>query len=238
MSSAIARNIFRMFSACCCSWLWVLNLDSLVTPSTRWATSGPNRSSTSARLYSVSSGTSCRSAAVDGDRVDAEVGQDLRRRDRVGDVRLARGADLARVGLDGEVERALDRLEVGLRVLAMELGQERGPQPVQVPGGRLGPPTASRGASALARGARAVLAAGGVSSGTSGSRTTGSAMRGVYPGPRARSVRPRSGATRRSLARQPSRLTARSPVSSRSPAAVTTRVGQPERDVHAARGAA
>ena len=63
MSWAIASSIFRMFSACCCSWLWVLNLDSLVTPSTSWATSGPKRSSTSVRLYSVSSGTSCRSAA-------------------------------------------------------------------------------------------------------------------------------------------------------------------------------
>mgnify|MGYP003694777571 CR=1 FL=1 len=40
MSWAIARSIFRMFSACCCSWLWVLNCDSLVTPSTSWATSG------------------------------------------------------------------------------------------------------------------------------------------------------------------------------------------------------
>ncbi len=63
MSSAIARNIFRMFSACCCSWVWVLNLDSFVTPSTRWATSAPKRSSTSDRLYSVSSGTSWRRAA-------------------------------------------------------------------------------------------------------------------------------------------------------------------------------
>jgi hypothetical protein len=34
MSSAIARNILRMFSACCSSWLWVLNFDSFVTPST------------------------------------------------------------------------------------------------------------------------------------------------------------------------------------------------------------
>ncbi len=63
MSSAIARNILRMFSACCSSWEWVLNLDSLVTPSTSRATSGPKRSSTSVRLYSVSSGTSWRSAA-------------------------------------------------------------------------------------------------------------------------------------------------------------------------------
>ncbi len=64
MSSAIARNILRMLSACCCSWLWVLNLDSFVTPSTRWAISGPNSSSTSARLNSVSSGTSWISAAA------------------------------------------------------------------------------------------------------------------------------------------------------------------------------
>ena len=63
MSSAIARSIFRMFSACCCSWLWVLNFDSFVTPSTSRATSAPNRSSMSVRLYSVSSGTSWRSAA-------------------------------------------------------------------------------------------------------------------------------------------------------------------------------
>ena len=53
-----------MFSACCCSWLWVLNFDSFVTPSTSRATSGPNRSSMSWRPYSVSSGTSWRSAAV------------------------------------------------------------------------------------------------------------------------------------------------------------------------------
>ena len=64
MSSAIARSIFRMFSACCCSWVWVLNFDSFVTPSTRCATSDPKRSSTSPMEYSVSSGTSWSSAAV------------------------------------------------------------------------------------------------------------------------------------------------------------------------------
>ena len=53
-----------MFSACCCSWLWVLNFDSFVTPSTSRATSAPKRSSMSVRPYSVSSGTSWRSAAV------------------------------------------------------------------------------------------------------------------------------------------------------------------------------
>ena len=127
MSSAIASSILRMFSACCCSWLWVLNLDSFVTPSTSWATSAPNRSSTSVRLYSVSSGTSWRSAACDRDRVDAELGEDLGRRDRVGDVRLAGRAALALVGLDREVERLADRFEVGARECsAMDRGVEAG----------------------------------------------------------------------------------------------------------------
>ena len=63
MSSAIASSIFRMFSACCCSWLWVQKRDSFVTPSTRCATSAPKLSSMSVRLYSVSSGTSWSSAA-------------------------------------------------------------------------------------------------------------------------------------------------------------------------------
>ena len=90
MSSAIARNIFRMFSACCCSWVWVLNFDSLVTPSTRCATSAPKRSSMSARLYSVSPGDVVQEGGLDRDRVDAELGQDLGRGDRMGDVGLAR----------------------------------------------------------------------------------------------------------------------------------------------------
>ena len=43
---------------------------------------------------------------LDRDRVDAELGQDLGRGDRVGDVRLAGRAALAGVGLDRQVERA------------------------------------------------------------------------------------------------------------------------------------
>ena len=90
---------------------------------------GPNRSSTSVRLYSVSSGTSWRSAAWMAVRVEAEVGEDLGRGDRVGDVRLAGRPPLAVVGVDGEVEGALDRLEVGAAVLgrgspAYEVGAE------------------------------------------------------------------------------------------------------------------
>ena len=54
---------------------------------------------------------------LDGDRVDAELGQDLGRGDRVGDVRLARRAALAGVGLDRQVEGAIDGAEVGGRVV-------------------------------------------------------------------------------------------------------------------------
>ena len=49
---------------------------------------------------------------LDRGRVEAELGQDLGRGDRVGDVRLAAGPLLALVGGDREVERAVDRLEV------------------------------------------------------------------------------------------------------------------------------
>ncbi len=99
MSSAIARNIFRMFSACCSSWLWVLNLDSLVTPSTSCATSGPNRSSMSARREVGVLGDVVEEGRRDGDGIDADVGEDLRGGQRVGDVRLAGDPSLAVVGL-------------------------------------------------------------------------------------------------------------------------------------------
>ncbi len=68
----------------------------------------------------------------DGDGVDAELREDLRRRDRVGDVGLARRPDLGRVGLHGEVEGALDDPEVRLRVVLLELGQEPRAEPGEV----------------------------------------------------------------------------------------------------------
>ena len=60
----------------------------------------------------------------DRDRIEAEVGQDLRRRDGVRDVQLARRPDLAGMGLDGEVERPLHDAEVGLVVVLVERGQQ------------------------------------------------------------------------------------------------------------------
>ena len=57
---------------------------------------------------------------LDRDRVDAEVGEDLGRRDRVRHVGLARRPDLRAVGLHGEVNRALDPSEIGGRIVLVD----------------------------------------------------------------------------------------------------------------------
>ncbi len=67
-----------------------------------------------------------------GDRVDAELGQDLRRRDWVGDVRLSRRTHLAAVGLDREVEGALHDRQVGLRMVRPDRRHEAPAQCVEV----------------------------------------------------------------------------------------------------------
>ena len=232
MSSAIARNIFRMFSACCCSWLWVLNFDSLVTPSTRCATSGPKRSSTSARLYSVSSGTSWSSAAVDGDRVDAEVGEDLGRRDRVGDVRLARRADLASRGPRRRGRTRARRpprsacgwcaLGASASSAARRPSQVDGRGAVARPRRRAGPPRpAGRGGRRHA--ARAVSRGAPRDRGRR-ARPCAESTRGPRGGPRAADAR---GA-------QPRRPIARSPVSAQVAVRRDAHVGQADRQVLAA----
>ncbi len=67
MSSAMAISILRMFSACSC-WSDRKEIrDSLVTPSTRWATSGPNSRLTSSIVSSVSSTVSWSRAAASVD---------------------------------------------------------------------------------------------------------------------------------------------------------------------------
>ena len=125
-----------------------------------------------------------------GDRVDAEVGEDLGRGDRVGDVRLARGADLARVGLDGEVEGALDAAEVGLGMVAVELGEQRGPQAVQVDGRGPGAPASRRSASGRGRGPCSRRAVSRGAPPDRGRRAQPCAE--STPGPRGGPVRPRS----------------------------------------------
>ena len=69
---------------------------------------------------------------LDGDRVDPELGQDLRRGDRMRDVRLAGRPLLALVGDDREIERLADRLEVGAGVLLEDRGVELGPHPLEI----------------------------------------------------------------------------------------------------------
>jgi hypothetical protein len=76
-----------------------------------------------------------------GRRVDAEVGHDLRGGDRVRDIRLAGGAELERVRLDGEVERPVELGEIRSRVVPGNRGAELLARPIErrrrtVAGGR------------------------------------------------------------------------------------------------------
>ena len=92
MSSAMARNILRMFSACCCSWVRVLNLLSLVTPSTSL------RDVRAEAFLDVGDGVLgvlgdvVQEGSRDRHRVQAELGKDAGHRQRVADVRLAAGS--------------------------------------------------------------------------------------------------------------------------------------------------
>ena len=63
-SFTMASSILRMFSTCRASGAIMFSRLILVTPSTSRATSGPNRSSIRDSGNSVSSTTSCSSAAV------------------------------------------------------------------------------------------------------------------------------------------------------------------------------
>ena len=181
-----------MFSACCCSWLWVLNLDSLVTPSTSWATSAPEALLDVGQAVLGVLGDVVEERGLDGDRVDAELGEDLGRGDRVGDVRLAGRPALARVGLDGEVEGPVDRLEVGLRVVLGDRRLEGRAQGLEVDRAVLGAARDGRRAAGTAALDGARVALGGR---RLGARGLGGGGRAVA---RARSPRRRSRSPRRS----------------------------------------
>ncbi len=64
MSFTMAKSILRMVSECWCERLLPRRIEILVTPCTRASTSLPNCLRSSVRLTSVSSSTSCRSAAI------------------------------------------------------------------------------------------------------------------------------------------------------------------------------
>ena len=91
---------------------------------------------------------------LDRSRIDAQLGEDLRRRDRVGDVRLAGRPLLALMGFDREVEGAINVLEVGRRVMARNRFLEMASQRFQAaraglraPDGRQPPPRGRAGRS-------------------------------------------------------------------------------------------
>ena len=78
MSSAIARNILRMFSACCCSWLWVLNLRQLRDAVDEVGDLRPEALLDVGEAVLGVLGDVVQERRLDRDRVDAELGEDLR----------------------------------------------------------------------------------------------------------------------------------------------------------------
>ncbi len=93
MSCAIAMIILRKFSACfssCESVAEAENLESLVTPSTSWATSGPNSS------VELLGGGECvldgvvEEAGDDGGLVQLQLGQQASDLEGMDEVRLTR----------------------------------------------------------------------------------------------------------------------------------------------------
>ena len=132
MSSAIARNILRMFSACCCSWLWVENSAELGDAVDELGDLGAEALLDVGQAVLGVLRDVVQERRLDRDRVDAELGEDLGRRDRVRDVRLAGRPALALVRLDGEVEGPLDGGEVGRRVVLGDRRLERRAQGLEV----------------------------------------------------------------------------------------------------------
>ena len=158
-----------MFSACCCSWLWVLNFDSFVTPSTSWATSGAEALLDVGQAVLGVLRDVVEERGLDRDRVDPELGEDLGRGDRMRDVRLAGRASLALVRVDGEIERLADGFEVAAGVLGEDRGVEGGAGAPRDPGpsGRADPCARRRGAlarPAVGAGGRLAVGFGGAGS--------------------------------------------------------------------------
>ena len=108
-SFAIATSILRIVAACCASLESNSSRSSLVTPSTIAATSAPN-----SRLEVVERDRRVLDRVVqqrgrERDVVEAEVGEDHRHAERVGDVGVARAPDLVAVGVAGDVVGVLDQ---------------------------------------------------------------------------------------------------------------------------------
>ena len=126
MSFAIATSILRSVAACCASLESNWRRSSLVTPSTMVATSAPKLALDVVRGDGGVLDRVVQERGGDGDVVEAEVGEDQRHPERVGDVGLPRAADLLAVGVAGDVEGVLDQVGVGPAVpLAVGVDERR-----------------------------------------------------------------------------------------------------------------
>ncbi len=83
-------------------------------------TSLPKRSSMVSLVTSVSSTTSWRRPAGDGDDVESQLREDRRDFERMGQVGLARATDLAAVRLRREDVRPSEQVEVGVRLVRVD----------------------------------------------------------------------------------------------------------------------
>ena len=72
-----------MFSACCCSWLWVREARQLGDPVDELGDLGAEALLDVGQAVLGVLGDVVQQRGLDGDRVDAELGDDLGRRDRV-----------------------------------------------------------------------------------------------------------------------------------------------------------
>ena len=152
MSPAIATIILRTFSACASSRVWNWSLSSFVRPSTISATSSPN----SPRIVSSDDGGVLdgvvQEPGLERGRVQPEIREDQRDRERVLDERFARQPVLPGVRLRRGLVRRLEPLEVALRVVGAHLPLERrepGGLAVGTPATRQGQPPAAPGGAAV-----------------------------------------------------------------------------------------
>ncbi len=124
MSSTIASSILRKFSACRSS------LDEngialiLVTPSTTWATSGPNSSWMRSIVRQRVLDDVVEQAGGDGDDVELHVGEEVGDLERVDEVGLAGMADLSLVLEGREDVGPPEQLDVGVRAVGPDLFEE------------------------------------------------------------------------------------------------------------------
>ena len=120
---------------------------SFVTPSTIAATSWPKSSSSCSWVSGGVLDRVVEQGGRDRDVVEAEVGEDPGDAERVGDVGLARPADLLRVGLERDVVGGLDAGGVGLPVALLVGLEQRGEGDVDL----VAPPRQHRAADVLTR---------------------------------------------------------------------------------------